>query len=587
MNGQEAKPPPRFKIPLRREQIETSSMSHADAVDKVLEIARRRGFFWPAYEPYGGSAGLFVFGDLGVRLREKIEGLWRETFVRPHDFVEIDGPELMPEQVLEASGHVANFKDPLAECLSCHRRFRADHLLGEAGIHVQEGTPPHEMEGRLNEGRVSCPECGHARWSVKPFLTMFQTSIGPYGEASGYLRPETAQNIFVEFKRIFEVSRGRMPLGVAQVGRGFRNEISPRQSLVRMREFHMAEVELFFDPERPGCQHFAYVAEEPLDLVTEGSIEAGREEVTRVSAREALAKGIIRTEWLAYFMALSKLFLVRLGVPEDRQRFREKVKGERAHYSAQTFDHEVLIEGYGWVEVAGHAYRTDYDLTSHMKKTGVDYSVSLQLDAPRRSTKVVWSLDARRVKERHPNSWRPILEAYGKIGEGGREGEPPTHLAGVKLDPSVVVVNRKEEVISSKKVVPHVVEPSFGLDRLTLACMVYAYSQVEDRVVMKIPRALAPLQVGVFPLVAKAEMVEKAKEVQLKLEAEGMDTLYDDSGTIGRRYARADEAGLPLAVTVDGQTLEKGTVTVRDRDTWKQVTVGLGELAQRLKEMLS
>jgi glycyl-tRNA synthetase len=191
------------------------------------------------------------------------------------------------------------------------------------------------------------------------------------------------------------------------------------------------------------------------------------------------------------------------------------------------------------------------------------------------------------VKERHPNSWRPILEAYGKIGEGGREGEPPTHLAGVKLDPSVVVVNRKEEVISSKKVVPHVVEPSFGLDRLTLACMVYAYSQVEDRVVMKIPRALAPLQVGVFPLVAKAEMVEKAKEVQLKLEAEGMDTLYDDSGTIGRRYARADEAGLPLAVTVDGQTLEKGTVTVRDRDTWKQVTVGLGELAQRLKEMLS
>jgi dimeric type glycyl-tRNA synthetase len=229
-------------------------MSSSGGMDKVLEIARRRGFFWPAYETYGGSAGLFVFGDNGLKTRENMTTLWREVFVDPHGFPEIDGPEIVPEQVLQASGHVANFKDPMAECLSCHRKFRADHLLADAGVKVGEGAAQDLIEAKLAEYKVNCPECKAQSWSVRPFLTMFRTGLGPYSEAVGYLRPETAQNIFVEFKRIFEVGRGKLPFGVAQVGRGFRNEISPRQSLVRMREFHMAELELFFDPEKPDAQ---------------------------------------------------------------------------------------------------------------------------------------------------------------------------------------------------------------------------------------------------------------------------------------------------------------------------------------------
>jgi len=559
-------------------------MSQSSVLERVLEIARRRGFFWPAYETYGGSAGLFVFGDAGVKMRQRIESIWREMMVRPHDFLEIDGPEVVPEQVLQASGHVANFKDPLAVCKSCQRKFRADHLLSDRGIRVVEGAPIQLIAEKL--AGVDCPECGSHEWDVKPFLTMFQTSLGPYSEALGYLRPETAQNIFVEFKRIFEVGREKMPMGVAQVGRGFRNEISPRQSLVRMREFHMAELELFFDPDEPSCEFIKLVEDEELNLLAEETLEAQKEDVTSVTVKEALAKGLVRTEWLAYFMALSKLFIARLGVPPEKQRFRAKLKGERAHYSAQTFDHEVYIEGLGWLEVAGHAYRTDYDLSAHMKMTGADYSVSVQLPNPKRVVKKVWSLDIEAAKKKYGDSWKRLVRAYSALKEDDRAADPPDQLGGVKLDSSTIRVQLKEKVLASKKFVPHVVEPSFGLDRITLAVLVHAYSAKDGRVVMRIPRQVAPADVGVFPLLSRPDMVAKAQEIRLLLESHGLVTIYDESASIGRRYARIDEIGVPLAVTVDHDTLEKGTVTLRDRDTWLQDTVKVDDLGKKVKEKL-
>ncbi|HVP23398.1 MAG TPA: glycine--tRNA ligase [Conexivisphaerales archaeon] len=561
-------------------------MSLPGKVDKALEIARRRGFFWPAYETYGGSAGLFVFGDNGVKMRENMASLWREMFVGPHGFLEIDGPEIVPEQVLQASGHVANFKDPMAECQSCHRKFRADHLLADAGVKMAEGAQPEVIEEKLLENNVKCPECGAQKWTVRPFLTMFQTGLGPYSEAVGYLRPETAQNIFVEFKRIFEAGRGKLPFGVAQVGRGFRNEISPRQSLVRMREFHMAEVELFFDPDDSECSFLKFVEDETLNLLTEDMVDQGKEEAMSESVKDALSKGHIKVAWLGYFMALSKLFLVRLGIPPEKQRFRAKLKGERAHYSAQTFDHEVLVEGWGWIEVAGHAYRTDYDLKSHMARTGADYSVSVEFDEPRRVTKTIWSLNVPAVKERYPGSWKEVLKAYGSLGPDAREAGVPEELGGEKLDPSVVQSSRKEEVVASKKLVPHVVEPSFGLDRIMLATMTNSLSRKEDRDVLGLPSRIAPVQVGVLPLLTKKEMTSEAEAIQATLEAAGLTTFYDDSGSIGRRYARLDEVGVPLAVTVDRDTLSKGTVTVRNRDTWEQTTVGKEDLPEALMRLL-
>jgi glycyl-tRNA synthetase len=561
-------------------------MSLSGNIDKVLDIARRRGFFWPAYETYGGSAGLFVFGDNGVKTRENIAAMWRETFVKPHEFFEIDGPEIVPEQVLQASGHVANFKDPMAECLSCHRKFRADHLLADAGILVGEGAAPDIIEVKLAEGKVECPECKEQSWSVRPFLTMFQTGLGPYSEAVGYLRPETAQNMFVEFKRIFEVGRGKIPFGAAQVGRGFRNEISPRQSLVRMREFHMAEVELFFDPDEPGCDFLRFVEGEVLNLLTEESVEAQKEEVLAESVKEALTRGHIKTPWLGYFMALSKLLLMRLGIPADRQRFRAKLKGERAHYSVQTYDHEVLLEGWGWIEVAGHAYRTDYDLKSHMKKTGADYSVSVQLATPRKVSKTIWSLDVAAVKSKYKESWKELLKAYSSLKADAREGEVPRELGGIALDPSVVQTSTKEEVVASKKFVPHVVEPSFGLDRIVLATMAFGLYRKDGRDILRLPSRIAPIQVGVLPLLSKAEMEEEAQAIQANLEAAGVSSFYDESGSIGKRYARLDEIGAPLAVTIDHETIAKGMVTIRERDSWAQVSVSKEGLLSKVQELL-
>jgi len=562
-------------------------MSLPGNMEKVLDIARRRGFFWPAYETYGGSAGLFVFGDNGVKMRENIADLWRTIFVQPQGFLEIDGPELVPEQVLQASGHVANFKDPMAECLDCHRKFRADHLLADAGIFVGEGTPSEVIEARLLESKVSCPDCKATKWSVKPFLTMFQTGLGPYGEAVGYLRPETAQNIFVEFKRIFELGRGRLPIGVAQVGRGFRNEISPRQSLVRMREFHMAEVELFFDPGGPDCEFLKFVEEEKLNLLTEESVERGKEEAVTETVREALDSQHVKAPWLGYFMTLSKIFLSRLGIPEERQRFKAKLKGERAHYSEQTFDHEVLLDGWGWTEVAGHAYRTDYDLKSHMKRTGADYSVSIQFDPPRKATKTIWSLNVPAVKARYPEKWKELMKAYGSLAEDARERETPHELAGFVIERSMIQKVTKEEVVASKKLVPHVVEPSFGLDRVMLAAMVCSLYQKEDRDILRLSPEIAPVQVGVFPLLTKKEMITQAEEIVVKLESAGVSAFYDGSGSIGRRYARSDEIGAPLAVTVDHDTISKGVVTVRKRDTWGQTSVGKEELVPMVKGLLA
>jgi glycyl-tRNA synthetase len=285
-------------------------------------------------------------------------------------------------------------------------------------------------------------------------------------------------------------------------------------------------------------------------------------------------------------MALSKLFLGRLGIPADKQRFRAKLKGERAHYSAQTYDHEVLLDEWGWIEVAGHAYRTDYDLRSHMKKTGADYSVSVQFATPKRVTKRIWSLDVSAVKAKYREDWKDLLKAYASLKEDAREMEAPRELGGIALDPSVVQTSTKDEVIASKKLVPHVVEPAFGLDRIVLATMVLTLHRKDDRDILRFPSRIAPVQVGVLPLLSKDDMIAEALAIQASLEAAGVSTFYDESGSIGKRYARLDEIGAPLAVTVDHDTISKGLVTIRERDTWEQVSVSRDGLLSKVKGLL-
>jgi len=485
--------------------------------EKILELAKRRGFFWSSYEIYGGVSGFVTFGPLGAVLKRRIEDKFRAFYTRPLGILEIESSVILPSKIFEASGHVEHFKEPMTECINCKRRFRADQLLQEqAGMSDTETEKLSltELKNMIERHNVQCPECKGPFGEPKYFMTMFTTTIGPHSDAVGYGRPEAAQSIFVEFRRLWEYAREKLPFGVAQIGHVLRNEISPRQGPIRLREFTIMDVEFFFDPEQPSCTLLKDVENETLQLVRAEAKLRGEKEPITVTVKEALRKGYIKSEWHAYFMALAKRFLKELGVPDEKQRFMEKLEWERAHYSTQSFDQEILLERWGWTEVSGHAYRTDYDLKQHMEFSGVD------------------------------------MRAF-------KEG---------------------------RRFIPHVVEPSFGSDRLVYVAVEYAYQAKKDRAVLSLPRDLAPVQVGVYPLVGKDGLPERALQLYQALIKEGFTVEYDESGSIGRRYARADEASTPLGVTIDYDTLKDDAVTIRDRDSWKQVRTPINQLADMLRD---
>ena len=492
-----------------------------DKYEIISELGKRRGYFWPSYEIYGGVGGFITYGPLGSLLKRRLEEKFRKFYLQPLAIVEVETPIIMPRNVLEASGHVENFKEPTVECAKCKRKFRADHLLQEFAKMTDTETEKLTLQNVVDElknNKISCPECGSAFSKAEQIMTMFETTIGPYSDSVGYGRPEAAQGIFVEFKRIFESARNRLPLGVAQIGHALRNEISPRQGPVRLREFTIIDIEFFLDPEDKKCLIIDQVEDETLRFVLAENKLKGITEPVAITIKEALSKGIIKEEWLAYFMAQAKRFLVAMGVPEEQQRFIEKLDYERAHYSDQGFDQEVYLERWGWTEVSGHNYRTDFDLSRHMKASGVD------------------------------------LTAFKESENGG------------------------------KRFVPHVIEPSFGLDRLVYVALEYAYTKRNKRNILSLSRDLAPMQMSVFPLVNKDGLLEKADEVYHMMVNEGFTVDWDSSGSIGRRYARADEAGTLLGITVDYDSLEDGTVTLRDRDSWTQVRSKLSDLPGLLKD---
>jgi len=489
-----------------------------DLPETMNEIAKRRGLYWPSYEIYGGQSGYYTYGDLGTKLKRNIENAWRSHFTRHQNILEIEAPIINPEIVFEASGHIANFREYSSECTKCRSSFRADHLIEEkTGLENVEALGGDAIKRLLAEHGIKCPRCGSPLKEPTLVLTMFKTEIGATGGITGYARPEAAQSMFINFRRGYQHAREKLPFALAQVGKVMRNEISPRRGLTRVREFTIMELELFFDPQDPGCPWLSEAAEEPLSLITETMMEEENTTPIQTTVAGALQQGLILTEWQAYFMGVSQRFITHLGVPPERQRFRAHLPAERAHYSAQTYDHEVEIEGWGWTEVAGHAYRTDYDLKAHQDGSAQDMTI---------------------------------------LREDGT------------------------------RVVPHVVEPSFGLDRVFLATLMTSYERRNKRNILRLPRDVAPIQAAVFPLVTKDGLPKKAQQVHRLLIDAGLNAQYDDGGSVGRRYARADEAGTPLAVTIDYDTLEDETVTLRDRDTWTQVRTPISQLAERLKSYL-
>ncbi len=565
-------------------------MKARDKFEVINELARRRGFFWPSCEIYGGVSGFITIGPLGSILKRRIEDKFRDFFLLRLGLFEIESPVIVPGRVFEASGHVNAFKEPMVECSVCNRKFRADHLLQEfAGMSdtETEKLSLQELMKEIDKHGIHCPECSGEFGELKHFMTMFTTTIGPYSEAVGYGRPEAAQGIFVEFRRLYEYARGRLPLGVAQIGHALRNEISPRQGPIRLREFTIIDLEFFIDPKEPHCPVLSEVENETLRLIVAENKLKGLEEPISVTVKEALSRGYIKAEWQAFFMALSKRFLIELGVPGDKQRFIEKLDWERAHYSTQGFDQEIYLDRWGWVEVSGHNYRTDYDLRRHMEFSGVDMRAYKEYEKPVTTdvvtVKPVMSRIGPAFKENASRIVKLLLATDPRELEASFKGRGYHVVDSFRILPEHIEIIHKRVEEKGRRFVPHVIEPSFGVDRLFYITIESAYTTRDGRTLLSLPLDLAPIHVGVYPLVSRDGLSEKARQVYQTLVNEGFTVEYDEAGSIGRRYARADEVGTPLGVTIDYQTLEDDTVTIRDRDTWKQVRNEIGKLPEMLR----
>jgi glycyl-tRNA synthetase len=486
---------------------------------KIVEICKKRGIIFPAAEIYGGVAGFFEYGPIGVLMKRKLENYWLEYFVKAEENIfEINGCVILPDFVWKASGHLKSFVDPLVKCKKCKIAHRADDLVERKTGKSAESLSIEDLGKIIKEKGIKCPACGGELSDVELFNLLLKTEIGPIGGEKASLRPETAQNIFLDFKRVLNAMRAKLPFGIAQIGKSFRNEISPRQFIIRLREFNQMEIEIFIDPEKPNdCPKFNEVANVKIRIYTQEAQRSGGKPI-ELTAKEAFEKGIVPNKWLAYFMAKEFLWFQSLGIPEEALRFRHMLPEETPHYSKGNFDLEIKF-GSEFKECVGNAYRADYDLRMHAKYSKEDLSV---------------------------------------LTEDGR------------------------------KVVPHVIEPSFGVERPMAAILLHCFREGKERgwSWFEFPPKIAPYHAGIFPLVKKNGLPEKAREVYHLLK-NCFDVFYDEKGSIGKRYARADEIGVPFGITIDYQTLSDNSVTIRDRNTTKQKRIKIENLSSILWKLVN
>ncbi len=455
------------------------------SMDTLVALCKNRGYIYPGSEIYGGLANTWDYGPLGCELKNNVKAAWRQKFIQEQpNIVGLDAAILMNPETWVASGHVGGFSDPLIDCKECKTRHRADKLI-EEWAHEQgkdmiaDGMSDEELINFINENNIPCPNCGKTNFTdIRKFNLMFKTFQGVTEDKTSeiYLRPETAQGIFVDFKNVLRTSRKKMPMGIAQIGKAFRNEITPGNFTFRTREFEQMELEFFC---KPGT-----------DL-----------------------------EWFEYWRKYCKDWLLNLGIKEENIRLRDHSKEELVFYSKATTDIEFAFP-FGWGELWGIADRTDYDLSRHMEHSKEDLTY--------------------------------------------------------------------QDAENGEKYVPYCIEPSLGADRMVLAFLCNSYDEEkidenDTRVVLHLHPVLAPYKVAVLPLSKK--LSEKAKEVYAKLSKKFMCD-YDEAGSIGKRYRREDEIGTPYCVTIDFDTLEDDTVTIRDRDTMEQIRLKIDDVANWVEEKL-
>ena len=587
-----------------------------DIYDSVIELAKRRGFIWNSFEIYGGTAGFYDYGPLGAMLKRRIENIWRDIYVINEGYYEIEVPTIGIEDVFVASGHVGGFSDPLTECVKCHESFRADHLVEDVASNPDTLTPD-ELSVIIKENNIKCPDCGGELGGVYEFNLMFSTSIGPGSKRVGYLRPETAQGMFVDFPRLLRFYREKLPFGVTQIGKAYRNEISPRQGVIRLREFTQAEAEIFVDPRDKSHPRFDSIRDYALILYSDPAQSSGKDQI-EMSLGEAVDLGIIAHQFLAYALAITHQFLMRVGVSPERMRFRQHMKDEMAHYAIDCWDAEILSDRFGWVEIVGIADRTDYDLNAHSRVSKTDLSVYVEYDEPRVVEKVVVKPDMGKIGPAFKGKAKAVMDALKSMDAGNEDFSKSNEMISIQVDgeqvdipPDMYEIQQVTETIHGENIVPHVIEPSFGIDRIIYAVLEHAFREEEvhgedevkgedevqgkdksnsndeeGRIVLGLKSEVAPVQAAVLPLLTRVELIGPARKIESALKHKGVMAAYDDSGTIGRRYRRNDEIGTPYSITVDYDTLEDGTVTIRDRDSMKQVRSPADTIANTVHDLI-
>ncbi|OAA64174.1 glycyl-tRNA synthetase [Niveomyces insectorum RCEF 264] len=644
----------------------TATTLKGQPLDKqALEsLLRRRLFYTPSFEIYGGVSGLYDYGPPGCALQANIVDVWRKHFILEEDMLEVDCTVLTPHEVLKTSGHVDKFADWMCKDPKNGEIFRADHFVEEIleqrlrGDKEARGQKPAEsaeedpdnnktnkkkkkaLKGkaaeavRLDDAVVQAYEATLAQidnyngeelgalikqfdlrnpaTGLQPeppvaFNLMFTTQIGPSGGLQGYMRPETAQGQFLNFAKLLEFNMQSMPFASASIGKSYRNEISPRAGLLRVREFLMAEIEHFVDPEGGKKHHrFHEVEQEELVLLDRHTQLAGKTTPRTLTIGQAVRDGIVDNETLGYFLARIHLFLEKIGVDQTKIRFRQHMANEMAHYAADCWDAELLTSS-GWVECVGCADRSAYDLTVHAKKTGAPLLVRQRLDTPKVIEEWTVEIDKKKFGPRFKKDAKAVETALLGLAQPAlatlsaalkATGTVSIDVAGLdggkaELTSDLVTIEWTKRSENVREFTPNVIEPSFGIGRILYSLLEHNYwSRGEEggdeaRGVISFSPAVAPTKVLIVPISSKAEFKPIVRDLSQELRALGVASRVDDStASIGKRYSRNDELGTPFGLTVDFQTLKDGSVTLRERDSTSQVRASQATILAAIQSLI-
>ncbi|BCS03916.1 glycine--tRNA ligase [Aspergillus luchuensis] len=627
----------------------TGQVVDRSVLDSML---RRRLFYTPSFEIYGGVSGLYDYGPPGCAVLNNIVDLWRKHFVLEEDMLEVDCTMLTPHEILKTSGHVDKFADWMCKDPKTGEIFRADHLVeevlearlkGDKEARGQKVEVDEEKEAKkkkkvkqtkavkLDDAVVKeyeetlaqidnfdGPELEKiiAKYDIRnpttdgnllppvAFNLMFQTSIGPSSNMPGYLRPETAQGQFLNFQKLLEFNQQSMPFASASIGKSFRNEISPRAGLLRVREFLMAEIEHFVDPQG-GKKHarFEEVKDVKMTLLNRDIQLSGSTKTEEMTIGKAVETGLVDNETLGYFLARIQLFLLKLGVDPKKLRFRQHMANEMAHYATDCWDAE-LQTSYGWIECVGCADRSAYDLTVHKNKTGAPLVVRETRAEPLKVEEWQIDLDKKKFGPRFKKDGKTVTAAIDALSQELREklsldleqtGKIEVEVEGVaggkvELDKELIKIEKRTRVENVREYTPNVIEPSFGIGRILYSMIEQVYWSREGdeaRGVLSFPPAIAPTKVLIVPLSTHQSFAPLVQRLTTKLRRMGVSNRVDDSSaSIGKRYARNDELGTPFGVTVDFQSVKDNTFTLRDRDSTKQVRASEDEIALAIKSLV-